>query len=139
MAAILLIVLGIGAFCAALYTCAVYALPVYVGLFIGFWAINTGAGAIGGFVVGIVTGGLVFVVGQAIFALARWPPVRLLVALVFAVPATLAGYSIVQQLWALAMPPTFWRFVFGVVAAAVAGGMAVTRLARRPDLRPASR
>ena len=128
MLAVILLFLGLGAACVALYQFAVFALPVYVGFAAGLWAIHTGAGAIGGILVGIVAGALVFVIGQVVFASARSPIIRILVALLFAVPATYAGYSVVQQVWALAMPPTVWRYVFGVVAAVITGSTAAVRL-----------
>ncbi|MDE2166779.1 MAG: hypothetical protein KGJ66_10650 [Alphaproteobacteria bacterium] len=128
MLAVILLFLGLGAACVALYQFAVFALPAYVGFAAGFWAIHTGAGTIGGILVGIVAGALVFVVGQLVFASSRSPILRILVALLFAVPATYAGYSIVQQVWALTMPPTVWRYVFGVTAAMMTGGTALARL-----------
>lgn len=129
MLALMLLLVGLGAACVGLYYFAVFMLPAYVGFAAGFWAIHTGAGVIGGFLVGIVAGALVFVAGQVVFSTSRSPIVRIVVALLFAVPATYAGYSIVQQVWALAMPTTVWRTVFGVVAAAITGGTAIARLA----------
>jgi hypothetical protein len=128
MLAVILLFLGLGAACVAVFQFAVFALPVYVGFAAGFWAIHTGAGVIGGFLVGIVAGALVFIAGQVVFSTSRSPPVRILVALLFAVPATYAGYSVVQQVWALAMPPTPWRHVFGVVAAVATGWTVIARL-----------
>ncbi|HVB18355.1 MAG TPA: hypothetical protein VNF04_17625 [Stellaceae bacterium] len=128
MLAVILLFVGLGAACVALYQFAVFALPVYLGFAAGFWAIHTGAGAMGGILVGFIAGALVFVVGQLVFASARSPILRILMALLFAVPATYAGYSIVQQVWALSMPPNAWRYVFGVVAAMITGGTALARL-----------
>lgn len=136
MLAVILLFLGLGAACVALYQFAVFALPVYVGFAAGFWAIHTGAGAIGGAIVGILAGALVFVIGQLVFASTRSPILRILVALLFAVPATYAGYSVVQQVWALAMPPTVWRYVFGIAAAAITGGTAIRHLSTRSQSAP---
>ena len=65
IAMLLLTVFGLGAFCMLLFRCAVYALPVMVGLSTGYWAITSGAGIVGGALVGLVVGGLVFGLGQA--------------------------------------------------------------------------
>ncbi len=89
MLAVILLFVGLGAACVALYQFAVFALPVYVGFAAGFWAIHTGAGAIGGILVGIVAGALVFLVGQFAFASTRSLIIRILVAPLFAVPARL--------------------------------------------------
>jgi len=128
MLVVILLFLGLGAACVALYQFAVFALPVYAGFAAGVWAIHTGAGAMGGILVGFIVGALVFVTGQVLFASTRSPILRILVALLFAVPATYAGYSIIQQVWALAMPATPWRYVFGVMAALMTGGTALARL-----------
>jgi len=128
MLAVILLFLGLGAACVALYQFAVFALPVYVGFAAGFWAIHTGAGIIGGILVGVAAGALVLLIGQVVFASSRSPIGRILVALLFAVPATYAGYSIVQQVWELTMPPTAWRYVFGIVAAVATGWTVIARL-----------
>ena len=47
IAMLLLTVFGLGAFCMLLFRCAVYALPVMVGLSTGYWAITSGAGIVG--------------------------------------------------------------------------------------------
>ena len=52
---IILTIAGLGALCVLLYNFAVYALPAYVGLSVGYWAISTGAGTVGGIAVGIGT------------------------------------------------------------------------------------
>ncbi|WP_312010502.1 hypothetical protein [Bradyrhizobium neotropicale] len=50
----LLVLVGIGFFCWLLFTLAVFALPLFVGLTIGIGAFHTGAGAIGGAAAGLV-------------------------------------------------------------------------------------
>jgi len=57
VAMLLLTVFGLGAFCVLLFRCAVYALPVMVGLSTGYWAITTGAGRVGGILAGLVVAG----------------------------------------------------------------------------------
>ncbi|MEQ8393687.1 MAG: hypothetical protein RIC85_02270 [Gammaproteobacteria bacterium] len=127
------IVLGIasiGAICALLYNLAVYVLPVAVGLWTGFWAMDTGAGPFGGIVVGFAAGVVVFVLGQAIFTSSRSALVRLLVALIFAVPAAYAGYSIMLQVLGLGDMTGVWAQVFAIVSGAVTGGTTIARLAQ---------
>ena len=128
IAGILLCIAALGALCVLLYNFAVYMLPAYVGLAVAFWAIHTGAGVIGGITVGLFTGGAVFGVGHVAFTMTRSHMVRWLIAIGFAVPATLAGFGIMTELWDLFMPPTIWRYVFAVVAASATGLTAITRL-----------
>lgn len=116
IAMLLLTVFGLGAFCMLLFRCAVYALPVMVGLSTGYWAITSGAGIVGGALVGLVVGGLVFGLGQAALATSRSPLLRFLVVGVFATPAALVGYGMMLEIWQLTMSASIWQHAFGVVA-----------------------
>jgi hypothetical protein len=128
---IMLTILGFGAFCALLYSFAVYALPAFVGFSVGFWAINSGAG-IGSVVVGFGAGLIVFLAGQIAFAKSRSLLLRWLLVLLFAAPAAWAGYSLVLQLSALGVPSPVWRHLFAAIGAVVIGCTAVARLAVPP-------
>ncbi len=88
----LLVIAGIGFFCWLLFTLAVFALPFYAGLTIGAWAFHTGAGWLGGAVVGVIAAGVTFGVGQLALAFVPWTWLRLAIVLVYAAPATIAGY-----------------------------------------------
>src|SRR5579864_7118349 len=82
----------IGMFLVLLYYVAVFALPVAVGFWAFFWAMNSGAG-IGSAVVGIVAGVAVYLAGQLAFSYTRNLPIRLLLMAAFGVPAGIAAYS----------------------------------------------
>src|SRR5581483_1263721 len=97
--AALSVLVGVGFFCWLLYGAAIYALPFLVGAFVGLRAEEAGAGALGGFVLGIGAGLLVLVVGRMVFAQARGPVLRVAIALVFTAPAALAGYSATSMLF----------------------------------------
>ncbi|MEQ9225736.1 MAG: hypothetical protein RLO15_05240 [Parvibaculum sp.] len=128
IAMLLLTVFGLGAFCMLLFRCAAYALPVMVGLSTGYWAITSGAGIVGGVLVGLVVGGLVFGLGQAALATSRSSLLRFLVVGVFAAPAALVGYGIMLEVWALIMPINIWQHAFGAVAGLAATVTIVVRL-----------
>lgn len=125
---LLLMVVGVGAFCALLYNCAVYALPGAVGVEAGLWAIHAGAGSVGGIGVGFVAGGLTFALGQFVFATARSDILRFAVVLAFAVPAVIAGYSALLEIAAWSVPSVLWQHIFAIAGAAVIGGTAAMRL-----------
>jgi hypothetical protein len=91
---ILLNVAGLGACCWTLFTLAVYALPFFIGMTVGIFTYQIGIGLIGAIVIGFFAGALGLLAGQYIFSVARSPIIRLLVALLFAVPAACAGYSV---------------------------------------------
>jgi hypothetical protein len=124
---ILMTALGLGAICVLLYYCAVFALPVFFGLSAAFWAMNSGAGT-GSVVVGFAAGTILFVIGQLIFSRNRSLVLRWVVALLFAGPAAIAGYSMVLQLSTFGISSVIWRHVFAVIGACVVGAIAIIRL-----------
>jgi hypothetical protein len=127
--AALAILASIGFFCWLLYGAAIYALPFLVGAFVGLHAEQAGAGPLGSFVLGIGAGALVLVVGRAAFAQARGPVLRVSIALVFAAPAALAGYSATSMLFGWALASEGWREAFAIVGAIAIGAIAWQRLA----------
>ena len=82
---ILLNVVGLGVFCWALFALATHALPFFVGMTVGIYSFQAGAGLFGTIVVGFVTAGFTLVIGQYAFSAARHPMVRLVIGLLFAV------------------------------------------------------
>jgi hypothetical protein len=129
---IVLNIVGLGFFCWVLFALAVYALPLFVGMTAGLYAHESGIGPLGAIALGIVAAALVLVIGQTIFSLARTPILRIAVALMFAVPAALAGYYATFGLSGLTMTSDVWRQVFAVVGAVVIGATAWARLAASP-------
>lgn len=119
------------AFCALLYFCAVYIVPFAVGVWIAFWAIHAGSGEIGGFAIGAVAGVALFLIGKVIFQTSRSSAVRLLIVMVFGIPAAIAGFNLVQQIWPLVLPATDWQYVIGLVTAVATGTIAIARLSVR--------
>lgn len=129
---IVLSIVGLGFFCWLLFTLAIYALPFFVGMTVGLYAHQAGSGPLGAFCLGLVAGASVFVVGHTIFSLVRTPILRVPVALMFVVPAALAGYYTTFGLAGLTMTSELWRRVFAVIGAVVIGATAWTRLAASP-------
>ena len=115
---IVIAIAGVMLLCVLLYRFAIYAVPTYLGFVSAFWAFGRGAGA-GGLVVGIG-------VAVGIFALVRHivengqPIVRKLVIALFALPAAYAGFEMIEQLSAFAVPSPVWR-----TALALLGGIAI--------------
>ena len=134
--AALAIVASIGVFCWLLYSAAIYTLPFLVGAFVGLQAEQAGAGPLGGIVLGIAAGALVMLVGRTVFAHARGPLLRMAIALVFAAPAALAGYSATSILFGLASASEGWRQAFASFGAMAVGAIAWQRLSA--TLPPAS-
>ena len=127
---------GIGLFCWLIFTLAVYALPFFVAVSACMAAFHSGAGFIGAPLIGIAAGAVALAVGQTAFAMTRSRILRTTIAVVFAVPAAIAGYHVVFAMSQLGMPSLAWREVFACLGAVFIGGTAWTRLAVFAEPRP---
>ena len=133
---LLLNVAGIGLFCWLIYTLAVYALPFFVAVNAFMMALHGGAGILGAPLVGIAAGGITLAAGQTAFATTRSVIVRAIVAALFAVPATLAGYQVVFAISQIGVPSLVWREIFACLGAVLIGGTAWTRSTIFTEARP---
>ena len=123
-----ILVLGaIGFFCWLLFTLAIYAPPFVAGVYAGIWAYHTGAGGLGGIVVGFVAAGATFVAGQLLLAFAPWTWLRLFVVFLYAAPSAVAGYSATHGIAQMVMPSPTWQMIFSVIGAIAVGVTALIR------------
>jgi len=120
--------LGIGLFCWAIFTLAVYALPFFVTLSIGMTAFQSGAGLIGALLLATAGGALTLVLGQVAFAVTRSSALRIAIATAFAAPAAVAGYHVVFALSHIGVPSLAWREIFACLGAVCIGVTSWTRL-----------
>jgi hypothetical protein len=120
---------GLGTMLVLLFTLAIYAVPFFVGLAVGMWAYETGAGVIGAMVVGIVAGTVALFAAQLLFASVRSLALRAVIALLFAAPAAVAGYHAVLGISTLLVPSDAWRHVFAAIGGLVVGVSAAVQLA----------
>ena len=111
--------------CVLAYTLAIYALPFMLGLTAAQFAYQTGSGLIGA---GLVAFGILAVLFETI----RTPIIRLIVALIFAAPAAVAGYALVYGITKEAVPSEIWRQIFCIVGGGFVGVSALARLAAGP-------
>jgi uncharacterized membrane-anchored protein len=119
----------IAVLCVLAYTLAVYALPFMLGVEAARLAYATGSGLIGAGLVGLVAGAAVYSLLVFAFASLRSPVPRLIVALVFAAPAAVAGYALVHSVTREALPSEVWRQIFCVIGGGGVGVSALMRLA----------
>ncbi len=129
---LLLNTVGIGLFC----WLAVHALPFFVAINAGIWAFHSGAGVLGTPLVAVAAGGMSLAIAQIAFAMTRSLILRAIIAAVFALPATFAGYHVVLAMAQISVPSLVWREVFACVGAVFIGGTAWTRLAVFTEPRP---
>lgn len=128
VAVMLMCVALIGILCVVAYTLATYALPFMLGLAAARFAYDTGSGLIGAGLIGLVAGAASFGFLVVLFATLRPPNLRLIVALVFAAPAAIAGYTLVHGVTRESVPSEIWRQIFCVIGGALVGISALTRL-----------
>ena len=125
-------------FGSATFTLAVHALPTFVGLTAGLAAYHGGSGEIGAILVGLIAGALTLAAGQIAVAAFRSPIVRAAIALIFAVPAAMAGYYAALGLAQIGAPAEMWQKAFALIGAIAVGGTAWVRMALSipPDTGP---
>jgi hypothetical protein len=116
-------------FGSATFALAVHALPVFVGLAAGVAAYHSGSGEFGAFLVGVIAAALTLAAGQIAVAAFRSPMIRTAIALVFTVPAAMAGYHAALGLAQLGVPAELWQQAFAVIGAVAVGATAWARLA----------
>lgn len=137
VAVMLMSVALIAILCVVAYTLATYALPFMLGLAAARLAYDTGSGMLGAGLIGLVAGAASFGVLAVLFATLRPPILRIIVALVFAAPAAIAGYMLVHGVTHESVPSEIWRQIFCVIGGALVGASALTRLAAPLDARAA--
>src|SRR5260370_29492452 len=99
-------------------------------------ALHGGAGIVGAPLVGIAACGMTLAIGQTGFAMTRSVIIRAIIAALFAVPATPAGYQVVFAMSQLGVPSLVWREIFACLGAVFIGGTAWTRLTIFTETRP---
>ncbi len=135
---VLLNIVGLGIFCWALLALAIHALPFFVGMTVGIYSFQAGAGPVGAIVVGFVTAGFALVVAQHAVSVARSPIIRLLIRLLFALPAARAGYEVTLTLAHFGIPQEWWQESFAMLGSIAVGCTAWARVSilAEPALRP---
>jgi hypothetical protein len=95
---------------------------------VGIHSFQAGAGPFGAIVAGFVTGGFTLVLGRYAISVARSPIVRLVIGLLFAVPAARAGYDVSVALAHIGIPSEWWRESFAMLGAIAVGCTAWARM-----------
>lgn len=125
---ILVCVVAISFLCWLLFTLAVFALPFFVGVNAGMWAMNSGAGWLGAILVGALAAGFTFGAGQLLLGTVRPLWAKLAIALVFVAPAVVAGYHATRGMAKHFMPSESWQIAFSIIGAVAVGFAAFLRI-----------
>ncbi|WP_312950492.1 hypothetical protein [Agrobacterium sp.] len=124
----MLSVMLIGAMCAIAYTLATYALPFLFAVTMTRLAFATGAGFVGAGIFGLFAGVAAYGFLAYLFTTLRSSSLRLAVALIFAIPAAIAGYALASGITREAIPSEIWRQIFCVVGGIFVGLSALSKL-----------
>ncbi|OJY65251.1 MAG: hypothetical protein BGP16_12560 [Sphingobium sp. 66-54] len=120
-----------------LFRLAVYALPVATGISLAFWMRDHDYGYVAAIFGGFAAGVVVLVVGQFLFTVIRSPIVRLAIALLFAIPAGIAGYHAVKGVIGLAIDPGMMLSTLSWIGGGIIAVTAWIRLASLEISQPA--
>lgn len=120
---------GIGALCWLLFSVAIYALPCAAGFWTFLTVYHMAAGPFSAIIAGLTVGALTFAAGQYVFTSSRSVMFRSLIALIFAVPAAVAGYSVSAGLIGIGISSHAWVVAFGIIGGLTASATAWIRLA----------
>lgn len=130
---------GIALFAWAMLRLAVYALPVGLGFMAFLWAAGGEPGLAVGIVLGPAVGVVAFLAGRLLIA-SRLPALlRTGVAILFALPAGIAGHSVVSALMRLGGAGSNAATVVAVIGGIVIAGAALASLVQpiaEEDRRP---
>ncbi len=122
-------VIGLGFLCWLLFSLAVYALPFFVAVTVGYYAFENGAGPIGAIAIALFAGAVALVLGQVAFATIRSPIIRLTIGALYALPAGLAGFHAVKGISETGGAGETWTLIFASIGAIIVGATAWVRIA----------
>lgn len=126
--------LGLSLVCRWLFNLAVYAFPVFIGVTAGRFALDRGAEPLGAVACAVFGGAIIWRLGQTAIATLRSRLLRVSLAMLYALPAGLAGFHMVKGVSALGGASEIWTAILASAGALVIGGTAWLRIASRHRL-----
>lgn len=120
---------GLAYLCWLLFALAVYALPFFAGVTAGLATYHSGSGPIAAIIVGAIAASITLIGAQIAFATLRSPRIRAVIALLFAMPAAIAGYHAALGLAHIGISAEGWRQAVAVAGAIIVAATACARMA----------
>lgn len=120
------------AMCSLAYMLATYAVPFFFVIMATRFTFATGAGCIGAGIVGLFAGVASYGFLPWLYATPRSPGLRLAIALIFAIPAAIAGFALVHGVAREAVPSEVRRKIFSLIGGGFVGVSALARLREGP-------
>ena len=125
---IVLALVGLVYLCWLLFALAAYALPLFAGVTAGLATHHSGSGPIGAVIVGVIASTITLIAGQIALTILRSPFIRAGIALLFAMPAAIAGYHAALGLAYIGIPAEGWRQATALIGAIVVAATAWMRM-----------
>ena len=125
---IILSFVGLGYLCWLIFALAVNALPLFAGVTAGLAAYQSNSGPIAAIAVAAIVSVIVLLAGQIAFRTLRSTTVRAVIALLFAVPAAVAGYHAALGLAHIVVPIEGWRQTMAIAGAIMVATIAWARI-----------
>jgi hypothetical protein len=125
---IVLSFIGLGYLCWLIFALAVNALPLFAGVTAGLAAYQSNSGPIAAIAIAAIVSVIVLLAGQIAFRTLRSTPVRAVIALLFAVPAAVAGYHAAHGLAHIVVPIEGWRQTMAIAGAIMVATIAWARI-----------
>ena len=125
---IVLSFVGLGYLCWLIFALAVYALPLFAGVTAGLAAYHSNSGPIAAIAVAPIVSVIVLFAGQLAFRTLRSTAVRAPIALLFAVPAGVAGYHAAHGLAHIVVPIEGWQEAIAIAGAIIVATIACARI-----------
>ena len=119
--------MGLAYLCWLLFALGVYALPLFAGVTAGLVTYHSGSGPIGAIIVGLIASTITLIAEIALTIL-RSPFIRAGIALLFAMPAAIAGYHAALGLAYIGIPAEGWRQATALIGAIVVAATAWARM-----------
>ncbi len=126
-----LALIGVGFMIYLMFAAATYVLPVYAGLSAGFAALHAGASYTSAMLLGIMAFLFVIMLGQMATQLLPSRRARIAIALLFAVPAAVAGFQAASALLHLGGVGS-WGVALSLAAALATGTVTAKRCQSLP-------
>jgi hypothetical protein len=119
---------GLGLLCWLLYALAVDAVAVFAALSVGLATFRSGGGLIGAATLSLIAGVAIVALARYCAGATRSRPAQLLVTLLYAVPAAVAGYQVSDAFVSLGGASEHWRVTFALLGSLVVAATARARL-----------
>lgn len=119
---------GLGVLGWIVFNLAVYALPFAIGLTSGFYVYETGNGVFLSLLAGLLVSGIAVVLGELAFEHVRFSILRLVIGLIYAVPAGVAGFHAAKGLSSFSGSGDTTIMLLSWIGALIVGGAAWARV-----------